>query len=92
MVFTSSLIAGQDRRKYDGIMLYFACQLFNPLTKQQLSAKFLNICPLAERRSPMRFNISNMESHSFCYIENFGRFQGRHVVHEDGQHVLEFSI
>jgi len=40
----------------------------------------------------MRFRISQWNFTCLVYIENFGRFEGKTVVHENGQLVLEFSI
>lgn len=90
MVFTSSLIAGQDRRKYERIMLYLPGQLFNPLTKTTVECKILN---MSAGGAALRCDSTFPNGISLVlYIENFGRFEGKTVVHEDGQHVLEFSI
>jgi hypothetical protein len=90
MAFTSSLIAGQDRRKYERIMLCLSGQLFNPLTKTTIGCKILN---MSAGGAALRCDCAFPNGISLVlYIENFGRFEGKTVVHEDGRQVLEFSI
>ena len=89
MVPTPSQIAARDKRKYERIMLHLPGQLFNPLNNTTVECKILN---LSAGGAALQCDSAFLPGISLVlYIENFGRFEGKMLVHEGGQHVLEFS-
>jgi hypothetical protein len=79
-----------DRRKYERVKLFLPGQLFNPLNEQSSECKVLN---LSAGGAAVQCALSFPVGVSLVlYIENFGRFEGKTVIHGDGQLALEFSI
>src|SRR5437868_2192346 len=79
-----------ENRKFERIKLFLPGQLFNPLTEQSAPCKVLNLSAggaavQCETDFPAGLSL-------VLYIENFGRFEGRTLIHGDGQLALEFSI
>jgi hypothetical protein len=90
MVPTPSLTEARDKRKYERVMLQLPGQLFNPLNDTAVECKILN---LSAGGAALRCDSEFPEGISLVlHIENFGRFEGKTVTHENGQLVLEFSI
>jgi hypothetical protein len=90
MVHTPSLTAARDDRKYERVMLHLPGQLFNPSDETAVACKILN---LSAGGAALRCDSEFPNGISLVlYIDNFGRFEGKTVVHENGQLGLEFSI
>jgi hypothetical protein len=80
----------QEKRKYERIKLLLPGQLFNPLNHQTAECRILNLSAggaAVECVSQFPHGISLV-----LYIDNFGRFEGKTVVHTNGQLALQFSI
>ena len=81
---------GADNRKYERVQLFLPGQLFNPKNEQSTECKVLNLSAggaalQCDTQFPADLAL-------VLYIENFGRFEGKTVVHANGQLALEFSI
>jgi len=79
-----------DNRKYERIKLFLPGQLFNPLNEQSVECKVLNLSAggaavQCDAKFPAGVTL-------VLYIENFGRFEGKTIVHASGQLALEFAI
>ena len=82
--------SGQDSRKYERIQLFLPGQLFNPQNEQSADCKVLN---LSAGGAAVQCDTDFPAGLSLVlYIENFGRFEGKSIVHGNGQLALEFSI
>ncbi|HET7083150.1 MAG TPA: PilZ domain-containing protein [Rhizomicrobium sp.] len=86
----STPASSPENRKFERIQLFLPGQLFNPLNEQSSPCKVLNLSAggaavQCEATFPAGLSL-------VLYIENFGRFEGRTIVHGDGQLALEFSI
>ena len=80
----------RENRKYERIKLFLPGQLFNPLNEQSAPCKVLN---LSAGGAAVQCDTGFAAGLSLVlYIENFGRFEGRAIVHGDGQLALEFAI
>jgi hypothetical protein len=79
-----------DKRKYERIKLFLPGQLFNPLNEQSVECKVLNLSAGGAAVQCAATFIAGISL--VLHIENFGRFEGRAVVHGNGQLALEFSI
>lgn len=87
---TSSSSAAPDNRRYERIKLYLPGQLFNPVNEQSADCKILN---LSAGGAALQCETAFREDIALVlYVENFGRFEGRTIVHNDGQLALKFSI
>ncbi len=87
---TPALPAAKDKRKYERIKLFLPGQLFNPLNEQSAECKVLNLSAggaavQCDAKFPAGLTL-------VLYIENFGRFEGKTIVHESGRLALEFAI
>jgi hypothetical protein len=90
MVQETSSESGKENRKYERIQLFLPGQLFNPLTEQSVECKVLN---LSAGGAAVQCETAFTSGLSLVlYIENFGRFEGKTIVHGNGQLALEFSI
>jgi hypothetical protein len=90
MVQESGAAPGRDSRKYERIQLFLPGQLFNPLNEQSSECKVLN---LSAGGAAVQCDTDFPTGLSLVlYIENFGRFEGKTVIHGNGQLALEFSI
>ena len=86
----ASSAAGADRRKYERIKLFLPGQLFNPINEQSAECKVLN---LSAGGAAVQCDVAFPAGISLVlYIENFGRFEGKTIVHKSGQLALEFAI
>jgi hypothetical protein len=79
-----------DKRKYERIKLFLPGQLFNPLNEQSVECKVLNLS--AGGAAVQCTAVFAARVSLVLHIENFGRFEGRTVIHGNGQLALEFSI
>jgi hypothetical protein len=83
-------VSGRENRKYERIQLFLPGQLFNPLTEQSTPCKVLNLSAggaAVQCESEIPSGLALV-----LYIENFGRFEGKSIVHGNGQLALEFAI
>jgi hypothetical protein len=81
---------GSDNRKYERIQLFLPGQLFDPRSEQSAECKVLN---LSAGGAAVQCDTKFPSGHALVlYIENFGRFEGKTIVHATGQMALEFSI
>jgi hypothetical protein len=81
---------GKERRKYERIKLFLPGQLFNPLNEQSAPCKVLNMSAGgAAVQCDAKFDAG---ATLILYIESFGRFEGKTIVHPSGQLALEFAI
>src|SRR5204862_3144802 len=90
IAMSSAASSPVDRRKYERIKLFLPGQLFNPLNEQSASCKVLSLSAggaavQCDTQFPAGLSL-------VLYIENFGRFEGKTIVHGNGQLALEFSI
>ena len=79
-----------DKRKYERIKLFLPGHLFNPLNEQSTDCKVLNLSAggaalQCDAQFPAGLTL-------ILYIESFGRFEGKSIVHGNGQLALEFAI
>jgi hypothetical protein len=90
MVQAPALPPVLEKRKYERVKLFLPGHLFNPRNEQSAECKVLNLsaggaavqCAAAfEAGVPL-----------VLYIENFGRYEGKTVIHSGGELALEFSI
>jgi hypothetical protein len=79
-----------DKRKYERVKLFLPGQLFNPLNEQSAECKVLNLS--AGGAAVQCTDAFPAGVPLVLYIENFGRFEGKTVIHNNGQLALEFSI
>lgn len=87
---TSSPSAESDNRRYERVKLYLPGQLFNPATQQSVDCKILN---LSAGGAAIQCDSAFAEGLPLVlYAENFGRFEGKSIIHSDGQLALKFSI
>lgn len=90
MISTPFMVSACDKRKYERISLQLSGKLFNPINKATVDCDILN---LSAGGAAFRCASEFPKGCSLVlYIENFGRFEGKTIVHENGQHVLEFTI
>jgi hypothetical protein len=90
MVQETGSDSGQESRKYERIQLFLPGQLFNPQNEQSADCKVLN---LSAGGAAVQCDTAFAAGLSLVlYIENFGRFEGKSIVHGNGQLALEFSI
>jgi len=90
MVQETGSDSGQENRKYERIQLFLPGQLFNPQNEQSADCKVLN---LSAGGAAVQCDTAFAAGLSLVlYIENFGRFEGKSIVHGNGQLALEFSI
>jgi hypothetical protein len=79
-----------ENRQYERTKLYLPGQLFNPASEQSMDCKVLNLSAggaaiqCAQSFAP--------DVPLVLYVENFGRFEGKTIVHADSQLALKFSI
>ena len=79
-----------ENRRYERIKLYLPGQLFNPADRKNVDCKILN---LSAGGAALQCETSFQEGVALVlYVENFGRFEGVTIVHEDGQLAMKFSI
>jgi len=79
-----------DNRRYERTKLYLPGQIFDPASEKTVECKILNISAGgAAVQCDQSFPPNVM---LVLYVENFGRFEGRTIVHADGQLALNFSI
>ena len=79
-----------DKRKYERIKLFLPGHLFNPQTEQSTDCKVLN---LSAGGAAVQCDAQFQGGVTLVlYIENFGRFEGTTIVHNNGQLALEFAI
>jgi len=79
-----------DKRKYERIKLFLPGQLFNPLNQQSTGCKVLN---LSAGGAALQCDVQFPAGLTLIlYIESFGRFEGKAIVHGNGQLALEFAI
>ena len=79
-----------DKRKYERIKLFLPGHLFNPLNEQSIDCKVLNLSAggaalQCDTEFPAGLTL-------VLYIENFGRFEGKSILHGNRQLALEFAI
>lgn len=90
MTSTPASSPATDNRKYERIKLFLPGQLFNPLNEQSVECKVLN---LSAGGAAVQCDAKFAAGVSLVlYIENFGRFEGRTIIHSSGQLALEFAI
>ncbi len=80
----------RENRKYERIRLFLSGQLFDPLSHQTAECRILNLSA-----GGAAIECSSRFPHGIClvlYIDNFGRFEGKTVLHTNGQLALQFSI
>jgi hypothetical protein len=79
-----------DKRKYERIKLFLPGHLFNPLNEQSTDCKILN---LSAGGAALQCDAEFQAGLTLVlYIENFGRFEGKTIIHGSGQLALEFAI
>ena len=90
---SSSPVASADKsenRQYERTKLYLPGQLFDPRSQQSVECKILNLSAGgASVQSTAQFA---PDTSLVLYVENFGRFEGKTIVHADGQLAMKFSI
>jgi PilZ domain len=80
----------QERRKYQRITLFLPGCLFNPIGEQSAECKVLN---LSASGAAVQCSVEFPSGIPLVlYIDNFGRFEGKTLVHLNGQLALQFSI
>jgi len=90
MVQESDTPPPKERRKYERIKLFLPGQLFNPLNEQSAPCKVLNMSAGgAAVQCDAKFEAGVT---LVLYIESFGRFEGKTILHPSGQLALEFAI
>jgi len=83
-------IAADERRKYERAFLHMPGQLFDPESKAIVECIITN---LSAGGAAVECEANFAKTKLFIlYIENFGRFEGRAILHPNGQKALEFSI
>jgi PilZ domain len=90
MAQTPASSSVHDNRKYERVKLFLPGQLFNTRNEQSVACKVLNLSAggaaiqcAAEFPAGLPLVL---------YIENFGRFEGKTILHGSGQLALEFAI
>lgn len=79
-----------ENRQYERTKLYLPGQLFNPADQSSVDCKILN---LSAGGAGLQCDTSFAQGVSLVlYVENFGRFEGKTIVHSDGQLALKFAI
>jgi PilZ domain len=79
-----------ENRKYGRVKLLLAGHLFDPQTDQSAECRVLNLSAGgAAIQCPVSFPAGIP---LILYIDGFGRFQGKTVVHANGQLALQFVI
>jgi hypothetical protein len=79
-----------ENRRYERTKLYLPGQIFDPASEKSVDCKVLNLSAGgAAVQCDQSFPANIM---LVLYVENFGRFEGRTIVHADGQLALNFSI
>jgi hypothetical protein len=79
-----------DKRRYERIKLFLPGKLFNPRDEQTVECKVLNLSAggaAVQCAASFEAGVTLI-----LYIENFGRFEGKTVLHGSGQLALEFFI
>jgi hypothetical protein len=80
----------QENRKYERVKLFVPGHLFDPQSDQSAECKVLSLSAGgASVRSAINFPPGIF---LILYINGFGRFEGRTIVHANGQLALHFSI
>src|SRR5579863_2978068 len=87
---SSSEIHTQENRQYERTKLYLPGQLFNPASEQSVDCKVLNLS--AGGAAVQCAQTFAADVPLVLYVENFGRFEGRTIVHADNQLALNFAI
>jgi hypothetical protein len=79
-----------DKRKYERVKLFLPGHLFNPQNDQSAECKVLNLSAggaAVECAATFHPGIPLV-----LYIDGFGRFQGKTIIHTNGQLALQFAI
>jgi hypothetical protein len=79
-----------ENRLYKRTKLYLPGQIFDPASERSVDCKILNLSAGGAAVQCDRSFAPNIVL--VLYVENFGRFEGRTIVHADGQLALNFSI
>ena len=86
----SPVVHKAENRQFERTKLYLPGQIFNPADESSVECKVLNLSAggaglqCAKSFAPDTLLV--------LYVENFGRFEGRSIVHADGQLALKFAI
>ena len=90
MAASLDLQPSQEKRKYERVKLLLPGHLFDPQTDQSAKCMVLN---LSAGGAAIQCSISfRPGSLLILYIDGFGRFQGKPIVHQNGQLALQFII
>ena len=79
-----------EKRKYERVKLLLPGHLFDPQTDQSAECMVLN---LSAGGAAIQCSVTFRPGSSLIlYIDGFGRFQGKSILHQNGQLALQFVI